>query len=166
LTLGLTYIYVNVFIHIQIDMYIYICIFIYVCRNIHVYKYSIYSYNRDAELEKLVDANSVFGRSIRRDYFLQHSVIHSPTGQLFQKLIPSSVKWLFDPILALLFDFKLVNLDTEHFKQAVRQNVGEFTFQEAFDKTGRIINITVAPSNNYDPPRLLNYLTAPHVCIW
>jgi predicted acylesterase/phospholipase RssA len=45
-------------------------------------------------------------------------------------------------------------------------NVGLYTFQEAFDKTGRIINITVAPNNNYDPPRLLNYLTAPHVCVW
>jgi hypothetical protein len=46
------------------------------------------------------------------------------------------------------------------------QNVGHYTFQEAFDRTGRIINITVAPVNNFDPPRLLNYLTAPHVCIW
>ena len=45
-------------------------------------------------------------------------------------------------------------------------NVGECTFQEAFDNTGRIINITAAPTNNYDPPRLLNYLTAPHVCVW
>ena len=36
----------------------------------------------------------------------------------------------------------------------------------AFDRTGRIINITVAPINNYDPPRLLNYLTAPHICVW
>lgn len=41
------------------------------------------------------------------------------------------------------------------------QNVGLYTFQEAFDRTGRVINITVAPLNNYDPPRLLNYLTAP-----
>jgi TAG lipase/steryl ester hydrolase/phospholipase A2/LPA acyltransferase len=40
------------------------------------------------------------------------------------------------------------------------------TFQEAFDRTGRIINITVAPMNDYEPPRLLNYLTAPHVCVW
>jgi TAG lipase/steryl ester hydrolase/phospholipase A2/LPA acyltransferase len=46
------------------------------------------------------------------------------------------------------------------------QDVGLFTFQEAFDRTGRIINITVAPLNSYDPPRLLNYLTAPHVCVW
>jgi predicted acylesterase/phospholipase RssA len=41
-----------------------------------------------------------------------------------------------------------------------------FYYQIAFDQTGRIINITVAPINNYDPPRLLNYLTAPHVCVW
>ena len=41
-----------------------------------------------------------------------------------------------------------------------------FLDSSAFDQTGRIINITVAPINNYDPPRLLNYLTAPHVCVW
>jgi hypothetical protein len=46
------------------------------------------------------------------------------------------------------------------------ENCGHYTFQEAFDRTGRIINITVAPVNNFDPPRLLNYLTAPHVCVW
>jgi predicted acylesterase/phospholipase RssA len=50
--------------------------------------------------------------------------------------------------------------------QCLIADVGLYTFQEAFDKTGRIINITVAPNNNYDPPRLLNYLTAPHVCVW
>ena len=31
---------------------------------------------------------------------------------------------------------------------------------------GRIINITVAPSNPHDPPRLLNYITSPHVIVW
>ena len=46
------------------------------------------------------------------------------------------------------------------------ENVGLDTFQEAFDRTGRIINITVAPINAFEPPRLLNYLTAPHVCVW
>ena len=48
----------------------------------------------------------------------------------------------------------------------VKFNAGNTTFQEAFDRTGRIINITVAPKNHYDPPRLLNYLTAPQVCIY
>lgn len=50
--------------------------------------------------------------------------------------------------------------------QVVQFNSGHYTFQEAFDRTGRIINITVAPINPHDPPRLLNYLTAPHVCVW
>ena len=47
-----------------------------------------------------------------------------------------------------------------------RTNVGSFTFQEAFDRTGRILNIVVTPMNSSDPPRLLNYLTAPHVLVW
>jgi len=56
--------------------------------------------------------------------------------------------------------------DTEHFRECLRVNVGDFTFQEAFDRTGRILNITVTPNNASDPPRLLNYLTAPHVLVW
>jgi TAG lipase/steryl ester hydrolase/phospholipase A2/LPA acyltransferase len=56
--------------------------------------------------------------------------------------------------------------DTEHFRACVRRNVGNFTFQEAFDRTGRILNIVVTPNNSTDPPRLLNYLTAPHVLVW
>jgi TAG lipase / steryl ester hydrolase / phospholipase A2 / LPA acyltransferase len=56
--------------------------------------------------------------------------------------------------------------DTAHFRECVRLNVGNFTFQEAFDRTGRILNIVVTPNNSSDPPRLLNYLTAPHVMVW
>jgi TAG lipase/steryl ester hydrolase/phospholipase A2/LPA acyltransferase len=59
-----------------------------------------------------------------------------------------------------------VNVDVILSQQALIHNIGLYTFQEAFDRTGRIINITVAPLNHYDPPRLLNYLTAPHVCVW
>jgi len=56
--------------------------------------------------------------------------------------------------------------DSEHFRECLRTNIGDFTFQEAFDRTGRILNITVTPNNSSDPPRLLNYLTAPHVLVW
>lgn len=31
---------------------------------------------------------------------------------------------------------------------------------------GRILNIVVTPTNKGDPPRLLNYLTSPHVLVW
>ncbi|KAL3920838.1 MAG: hypothetical protein SGILL_003057, partial [Bacillariaceae sp.] len=61
---------------------------------------------------------------------------------------------------------ELLMSDTEHFRECLRVNVGDFTFQEAFDRTGRILNITVTPNNSSDPPRLLNYLTAPHVLVW
>lgn len=56
--------------------------------------------------------------------------------------------------------------DTEHFRNCCRANIGSFTFQEAFDRTGRILNIIVSPQNRSDPPRLLNYLTSPHVLVW
>jgi len=61
---------------------------------------------------------------------------------------------------------ELLMSDTEHFRECLRINVGDFTFQEAFDRTGRILNITVTPNNSSDPPRLLNYLTSPHVLVW
>jgi TAG lipase/steryl ester hydrolase/phospholipase A2/LPA acyltransferase len=60
----------------------------------------------------------------------------------------------------------MLNHDTEHFRNCLRTNIGNFTFQEAFDRTGRILNIIVTPNNTSDPPRLLNYLTAPHVMVW
>lgn len=81
-------------------------------------------------------------------------------------LVPQGLRFITSPIFSSIFDKKILNLDTEHFKKALMQDVGLYTFQEAFDRTGRIINITVAPLNSYDPPRLLNYLTAPHVCVW
>jgi len=56
--------------------------------------------------------------------------------------------------------------DTDHFRACCKANIGNFTFQEAFDRTGRILNIIVSPQNRSDPPRLLNYLTAPHVLVW
>ncbi|KAI9003748.1 hypothetical protein BC832DRAFT_518402, partial [Gaertneriomyces semiglobifer] len=56
--------------------------------------------------------------------------------------------------------------DIEILREAVRDNIGDITFQEAFNKTRRILNITVSSSTVYEMPRLLNYLTAPNVLIW
>lgn len=59
----------------------------------------------------------------------------------------------------LMGKLHLFSLPADHNKQ--HQQHGQ-----AFDRTGRIVNITVAPQNRTDPPRLLNYLTAPHVVVW
>ena len=60
-------------------------------------------------------------------------------------------------ILGVLFDATyLVNVVREHLG-------GDITFMEAYNKTHRILNITVSSSTNFEMPRLLNYLTAPNV---
>ena len=57
--------------------------------------------------------------------------------------------------------------DVDVFIAAMRENLGgDITFHEAFNKTRRILNITVSSSTNFEMPRLLNYLTAPNVVIW
>eukprot|EP01126_Amoeba_proteus_P050322 TRINITY_DN5935_c0_g1_i5.p1 TRINITY_DN5935_c0_g1~~TRINITY_DN5935_c0_g1_i5.p1 ORF type:complete len:470 (+),score=65.14 TRINITY_DN5935_c0_g1_i5:729-2138(+) len=59
-----------------------------------------------------------------------------------------------------------VIMDIEKLQMMIRDNIGDFTFKEAFLKTNRILNITVAASSGCERPRLLNYLTAPDVLIW
>ena len=43
--------------------------------------------------------------------------------------------------------------------------LGDITFLEAYNKTGRVLNITVSGGGSTDA-QLLNYITAPHVHIW
>lgn len=122
----------------------------------------------DEELEYLGLKN---GGSLRKDHLRfgweKTSKSNSAAKFQFQYLFPPSLRWVADAIFGVFFDNKsLVKFDTDHLKEVVQQNCGLYTFQEAFDRTGRIINIIVAPTNNFDPPRLLNYLTAPHVCVW
>jgi predicted acylesterase/phospholipase RssA len=57
-------------------------------------------------------------------------------------------------------------LDIKVLENFLKDNIGEYTFQEAYDKFGIILNITVTGLSQHDPDRLLNYLTAPHVLIW
>lgn len=43
---------------------------------------------------------------------------------------------------------------------------GSMTFLEAYERTGRILNITCIPSDPHSPTILANYLTAPDCVIW
>lgn len=43
---------------------------------------------------------------------------------------------------------------------------GSMTFKEAYEKTGRIFNVSVIPYDPHSPPKLLNYITAPDCVIW
>ncbi|MCJ1318749.1 hypothetical protein MMC15_004079 [Xylographa vitiligo] len=57
-------------------------------------------------------------------------------------------------------------LDVNVLEECVRANVGDLTFEEAYARTKRVLNITVATSGRGGVPNLLNYLTAPNVLIW
>jgi TAG lipase/lysophosphatidylethanolamine acyltransferase len=54
-------------------------------------------------------------------------------------------------------------LDVTVLEECVRANVGDLTFEEAYNRTKRVLNITVATTGRSGVPNLLNYLTAPNV---
>jgi TAG lipase/lysophosphatidylethanolamine acyltransferase len=53
-------------------------------------------------------------------------------------------------------------LDVRVLEACVKANVGNLTFEEAYHKTRRVLNITV-PTTVTGVPMLLNYLKSPHV---
>ncbi|XP_049852626.1 uncharacterized protein LOC126332792 isoform X2 [Schistocerca gregaria] len=57
-------------------------------------------------------------------------------------------------------------MDIRKLEKMIRDNVRDLTFKEAYEKTKRILNITVASATPYETSRLLNYLTAPNILIW
>ncbi|ORY86201.1 putative esterase of the alpha-beta hydrolase superfamily, partial [Protomyces lactucae-debilis] len=59
-----------------------------------------------------------------------------------------------------------VFMDIGYLRGVMAEWMGDMTFGEAFNKTRRILNITVSSSSVYEMPRLLNHITAPNVIIW
>ena len=79
--------------------------------------------------------------------------------------------------LSFFNDHKTINLiknflekgylyDDETLIQKLRIVLGEYTFKEAYERTGRILNVSVTPAETNEPSKVLNYLTAPNVMIW
>ncbi|KAI1457455.1 hypothetical protein F4805DRAFT_475116 [Annulohypoxylon moriforme] len=57
-------------------------------------------------------------------------------------------------------------LDVKVLEDCVKANVGDLTFEEAYHRSKRVLNITVATAEQDGIPALLNYITAPNVLIW
>ncbi|KAK3995384.1 acyl transferase/acyl hydrolase/lysophospholipase [Cladorrhinum sp. PSN332] len=57
-------------------------------------------------------------------------------------------------------------LDVKVLEDCIRSNVGDLTFEEAYHRSKRVLNITVATAGHGGVPTLLNYLTAPNVLVW
>ncbi|MCP8719579.1 MAG: DUF3336 domain-containing protein [Asgard group archaeon] len=56
--------------------------------------------------------------------------------------------------------------DIEGLQDTMLGFLGDLTFREAYNRTGKILNITVSPASIHEQTRLLNYLTAPNCLIW
>jgi NTE family protein len=57
------------------------------------------------------------------------------------------------------------SIDVEYVEEAIDRFIPDLTFQEAFLRTGRHINISVAPYEMHQTTRLLNAITSPNVLI-
>lgn len=51
-------------------------------------------------------------------------------------------------------------------RRAMFMTRGSLTFKEAYEFTGRALNVSVVPSDRHSPTILLNHLTAPNCVIW
>lgn len=54
-------------------------------------------------------------------------------------------------------------LDVDVLEEVLHANIGDMTFQEAFERTGRVLNITVSTGGSDSAPELLNHINAPFV---
>lgn len=56
-------------------------------------------------------------------------------------------------------------LDPDRLLAVLRHNIGDWTFGEAFARSGRALNISVSPTRTRQKPRVLTHLTAPDVLV-
>jgi len=78
----------------------------------------------------------------------------------FQYDLPTDV----NPLLVL------TGLHEEHTSQSIKERLldsfdSDMTFQEAFEQTGRYINISIAPAEKHQTSRLMNAITSPNVYV-
>jgi predicted acylesterase/phospholipase RssA len=55
--------------------------------------------------------------------------------------------------------------DPDLLRRSIDRSMPNLTFLQAYQLTGRILNISVSPADLHQFPRLLNYLTAPNVLV-
>lgn len=88
---------------------------------------------------------------------------------------PTEVEELLDPETSYYRFWRALGLaqmlkrrtimDPVQARRAINKNVRDLTFEEAFEVSGRAVNITVSPAGSNQPPRLLNYLTFPYLFV-
>ncbi|MEL7043851.1 MAG: DUF3336 domain-containing protein [Pseudomonadota bacterium] len=89
-------------------------------------------------------------------------------GELEHFFDPSSVHFEAEReanVFSRMFFGANPQIDVGNLEQIVARLVPDMTFQEAYEKTGRQISITVAPAEPHQLSRLLNAITSPNVFV-
>ncbi len=68
-------------------------------------------------------------------------------------------------VFSRMFFGKNPQIDMGDLERLIARMIPDMTFQEAYEKTGRQISITVAPAETHQRSRLLNAITSPNVLI-
>ncbi len=82
----------------------------------------------------------------------------SELRQIFQRSILS-------PLTPPIDNVDLTQLDASVVQQMLEATIPDLTFQEAYEKTGRKISVTIAPLEEHQTSRLMNAITSPNVFI-
>lgn len=116
-------------------------------------------------------------KTLHEQNLLPRVISGSSAGSLIAGIVGTrddeQLKKIFEPGGLNLQAFKNVSLatmlkggtvmDGGQLERSLIENIGEESFSEAFDRTRRIIGVTVSPADPHQHGRLLNYLSAPHV---
>ncbi len=68
-------------------------------------------------------------------------------------------------VFSRMFFGRNPQIDVRDLEKIIARLIPEMTFQEAYEKTGRQISITVAPAETHQRSRLLNAITSPNVYV-
>ena len=85
--------------------------------------------------------------------------------EVFQNPLSLFERNMFAPAKGNDFIRKQHLMDIDSVITYLSDHVSSMTFEEAYEKTHRIINISVSPAYQNQHPYLANYLTTPHVTI-
>lgn len=116
-------------------------------------------------------------KTLHEHNLLPRVISGSSAGSLIAGIVGTrddeQLKKIFEPGGLNLKAFKNVSLasmlkgstvmDGGQLERSLIENIGEESFSEAFERTRRIIGVTVSPADPHQHGRLLNYLSAPHV---
>lgn len=94
------------------------------------------------------------------------AVCSSTSEELTEALDPDRIAFKSEPesaLMDLVRKVKPKSMQVAEVREMIDNIIPDLTFQEAFEKTGRHMNVSVAPVETHQTSRLLNAFTSPNV---